>query len=533
MAGRERAERERKELTHSGRDLLERLVERPTRLAAGLARLLEVGLLVDERLLELVKDDAEVLDLLLEVLDLALLGVALAVEALEREAVLLGRRLERVDALLDELDLLGLEPDLVVEARDVRVELEHLGVVLLRRAQLLLLVLADVGHADAGAEVVEDGVLLALDDVALGRRLALELLEVALELCDGLLEVGGALAQRLELVLDALEARIGRAQVVLDALQVGLGARLVGEELLLGARVRAVLEALGELAAQLGLATAQRLDLLVLERAAARVRSAAGDGAGAVDDGALERDGCRCKASGHVAEGTRSMRERGRAGRTLDLLAAVVADVARDLHRVAHERVAARKLHGLLDARVEVDDVDGEPSALGERAVLVVDRLHRNRLDRDEGRLPEALHAHVLQGRTSIISLCMQSRLRGERERTHLDAGDGRLLGVDDDRVDVAAEDRRDGGAVLLLGRFAQVDDAAAHAGEGALELGERFLEAALRVLLLTGGAGLLELAQGALELLVVLGLGLPARRGRVSTGSSEGERASEREGRT
>lgn len=298
--------------THGGRDLLERLVERPTRLAAGLARLLELGLLVGERLLELVENEAQVLDLLLEVLDLALLGVALAVEALERESVLLGRRLERVDAVLDELDLLRLEPDLVVEARDMRVELEHLGVVLLRRAELLLLVLADVGHADTGAEVGKDVVLLVLDHVALGRRLGLDLLEVALELGDGLLEVACALAERLELVLDALEARVGRAEVVLDALQVGPRARLVGEKLLLGTGVRPVLEALGELAAQLGLATAERLDLLVLERAAARVRRAARDRARAVDDGALERDGCRFRASGHIRSTAEEREGRGR-----------------------------------------------------------------------------------------------------------------------------------------------------------------------------------------------------------------------------
>jgi hypothetical protein len=74
-------------------------------------------------------------------------------------------------------------------------------------------------------------------------------------------------------------------------LQIGFQARLVVDELLLGVGLRAVLEDVGELAAQFGFAAAETLDLLILEVPTALLRRAACDGAGAVDDGALERDG--------------------------------------------------------------------------------------------------------------------------------------------------------------------------------------------------------------------------------------------------
>ena len=81
---------------------------------------------------------------------------------------------------------------------------------------------------------------------------------------------------------------------------------------------------------------------------------------------------------------------------TLDFLSLLVAHVLCHLDRVAHERVATRKLHRSLDRVVKLYDVDGETGSSGDLTELVVRRFGLDRLDRNECGNASSLHAHVL-----------------------------------------------------------------------------------------------------------------------------------------
>jgi hypothetical protein len=62
--------------------------------------------------------------------------------------------------------------------------------------------------------------------------------------------------------------------------------------------------------------------------------------------------------------------------------------------------------------------------------------------------------------RREIVSIQWWESEEGQRE-TYFDAGDGRFFVVDDDGVNVAAEDGRDGETVLVVSRLAKIDDTA------------------------------------------------------------------------
>jgi hypothetical protein len=145
--------------------------------------------------------------------------------------------------------------------------------------------------------------------------------------------------------------------------------------------------------------------------------------------------------------------------------------------------------------------------------------LHR--LDRDEGRLTEALDAHVLEEKKGVSG--MEGGSGGKK--AHLDAADSRLLRVDNDSITMPSEYRRDRQPVLLLRRLAQVDDPALDAGESSLEGGKGLLELDFGLLLLLLGAGGLEVGESAGELLVVLSFGLAKKGGKGMGWEERGNR--------
>ena len=110
-------------------------------------------------------------------------------------------------------------------------------------------------------------------------------------------------------------------------------------------------------------------------------------------------------------------------------------------------------VHRALDGRVELNHVDGEAGALCERAELVVDGLDLDGVERDEGRLPGTLYAHILERH------CQHHAEVEFTWNSYFDALDSRLLFVDDHSVDVAPENDGHGRLVLPLCGFTEVDD--------------------------------------------------------------------------
>jgi hypothetical protein len=89
---------------------------------------------------------------------------------------------------------------------------------------------------------------------------------------------------------------------------------------------------------------------------------------------------------------------------TLDLLSLLVANMPRDLHRIADKGISTGVLHGALDRVIERDDIDGESSSASKVAELVVGRFGLDRLEGDEGRLASSLNTHVLWRREECMS---------------------------------------------------------------------------------------------------------------------------------
>lgn len=97
-------------------------------------------------------------------------------------------------------------------------------------------------------------------------------------------------------------------------------------------------------------------------------------------------------------------------------------------------------VHRALDGRIELDHINCEPRALRETPELVVDGLDLDRVEWDKRGLPRALGTEVV------------------------DTVDAGLLVVDDDGVDVPAEDDGDGCFVFALRWFAEVNDSTTNA---------------------------------------------------------------------
>lgn len=95
--------------------------------------------------------------------------------------------------------------------------------------------------------------------------------------------------------------------------------------------------------------------------------------------------------------------------------------------------------------------------------------------------------------------------------RTHLDAFDGRLFRVDDDRVHVAAEDDADGRFVLAVRRLTEVEESALDAGKDPLERLQSLALASLFLRFALGGIRLRKLPETVFELFGLLRLELPA----------------------
>jgi len=93
-----------------------------------------------------------------------------------------------------------------------------------------------------------------------------------------------------------------------------------------------------------------------------------------------------------------------------------------------------------LNGGIELHQIESVPHSFTERPELVVHGLHLDSVKGNEGRLPRTLVTHVFN------------------------AVDGRLLLVNDDSVDVSAEDNGYGRFVLSFGRFAEIYKSAADA---------------------------------------------------------------------
>jgi hypothetical protein len=134
-----------------------------------------------------------------------------------------------------------------------------------------------------------------------------------------------------------------------------------------------------------------------------------------------------------------------------------------------------------------LDRVESEPGTF-EGAQTLRNRLHLDRVERDERRLSSALVAHVL------------------------DAVDSRLFVVHNDGVCVASKHDHDRLVIFVCGRAAEIDDPAVNAGKDALEAGKGLLEPDLTLILSLIDARLEELLIRLVEALVNLRLFETAR---------------------
>ena len=94
-------------------------------------------------------------------------------------------------------------------------------------------------------------------------------------------------------------------------------------------------------------------------------------------------------------------------------------------------------LHCSLHCRLKLEAIDGESSALGKIAILFLDRLGLDCVERNKGRQSSSLIPHVF------------------------DAINGSLFVLDHDGIEMASEYGHDGSVILAAGRFAQIDDSA------------------------------------------------------------------------
>jgi len=145
-------------------------------------------------------------------------------------------------------------------------------------------------------------------------------------------------------------------------------------------------------------------------------------------------------------------------------------------------------LHSALDGRVKLDAVNGQTGTLGKVAELLGHCLDLDSIKRDERGLAGTLLPHVL------------------------DALNGGLLLVDNNRVDIAAEDSHDSKVILGSGRLAEVNNAAVNTGEDAAEVGEGLLQLDLAFGLALVRARLKEPVKDVLQVLVDSSLAFPER---------------------
>jgi len=82
--------------------------------------------------------------------------------------------------------------------------------------------------------------------------------------------------------------------------------------------------------------------------------------------------------------------------RTFDLLDLVVTDILHDLHCVAHKHIPTCMVYRPLHSGFVLDHVDREMRALGKCTKFVIDRLHLDSAEQNEGCLASALVAHIL-----------------------------------------------------------------------------------------------------------------------------------------
>lgn len=124
--------------------------------------------------------------------------------------------------------------------------------------------------------------------------------------------------------------------------------------------------------------------------------------------------------------------------RTFHILAFIITNIPRQLHRITYQRIPTRMMDRSLNSRVELYQIESVSHAFAERPELVVHGLDLDGIERDESRLSRTLVAHIF------------------------DTVDGRFLFVNDDSIDVSTKDDGYCRFVLSFRGFAEIYESAA-----------------------------------------------------------------------